>query len=1464
MRRLFVLPLIVICLAVPSAPAAEDLKTTLKPDGFDPAAFTDWFDGQEQPVTPGNGNDKNRQPQAIVWTTGSSPSHSGLAFGQSKSPGVRHLRIGLNSAVPAGAVLIRGGVRVSVLHPDAAYPGNLADDSQWIPAERIAGGKVSTDAEGDRENYHLWTLPRTVSTRAVRFTHVAAVTDKEYAGWIGGAYLLPARLANVATQSAAAVSTNDRSAAKLVNEHIDPVWEQWANLPARGEGERARIISPADPEWAILTWPADVKLRGIGVAFAGFADADVETYTGPADVHPREADAGSWKRLGKFADLKCGYPSTLPIDWLDFGADVTTRAIRVRMTRAMSGNMHPHVQNHGRDGKRVWAGELIALAPLADEAGLKSLVLPTIQQKQQPPIAVRFTLPEPGWVTLVIEDAAGKRVRNLVADTWFDQGDNTAWWDGSNDLGRDPSAAKHGLYYLPTQFVTPGDYRVRGLWRKQVQAKYEFGVYTEGATPWETADRTGGWLSNHTPPSAVLYVPDAPTADGKTKPSMLIGSYVSEGTAGLAWVDLDGNKWRGQNWVGGNWTAAPYLARDAGPKRIPAHYAYVASAWSAGDNKAKPSKGEIRLTALTAGEDKSIVKVPFDPAGDATGDAHWGAQIGGLAVHDGIAAISLPATNQLLLIDIAAGKVVRTYANGKGRSDLKAPRGLAFTPSGELLLLAADQLLAIAEPTSDKPGAGRTIVQNLDQPFGLCTDPAGNLYIAERGKSHQVKVFDPSGKPLRTIGTAGVPSTGKYDSARMNNPRGVAVDPQGRLWVAEEDYHPKRVSVWANDGKLVRAFYGPAEYGGGGSIDPADKNRFHYYGMEFHLDWDKGTHQLAHVFYRPDTATMPLSFRAGLPQTPIHHAGNRYWTNAYNSSPTGGHGSAFIFADRGGVAVPIAGCGRANDWDLLKTPAFASVWPEGTDPRSNPHADKASFFIWTDANADGHAQPPETRLIRGRSGGVTVMDDLSFVVTRLNEKTVQFKPTSIDQQVPHYDITKPAVLAEQPNTPPSSGGDQALIAPGGWVVHTTAPRPFPGSAIGGTKDGAPLWSYPSLWPGLHASHEAPVPDHPGMIIGHTRLLGGIIRGGDIGDGKQGEPMWVINANNGPMHIFTSDGLYVAQLFQDMRTGGPWRMPSAVRGMVANELTPSDENFWPFVTQTADGSVYIVAGRPNCIVSVDGLQTVRRLPDATLTVSADDLNHARDYFVQAEAARQAARGRSTLAVALRADAPAVDGNLADWQSADWADIDRRGSRAYFNSSSKPYDVSGAVAVSGDRLFAAWKTGDKDLLRNAGDVPYALFKTGGALDLMIGASDPAADDRRSSPVPGDVRLLITRVGDRTRALVYRQRVAAGDPTQPVPFSSPGRTIPFDRVDDISDQVQLAVDAVGNYEVSVPLSAIGLKPEAGRSIRGDIGILRGTGTTTTQRVYWSNKATAIVADVPSEAELKPGLWGTWQFVR
>ena len=257
-------------------------------------------------------------------------------------------------------------------------------------------------------------------------------------------------------------------------------------------------------------------------------------------------------------------------------------------------------------------------------------------------------------------------------------------------------------------------------------------------------------------------------------------------------------------------------------------------------------------------------------------------------------------------------------------------------------------------------------------------------------------------------------------------------------------------------------------------------------------------------------------------------------------------------------------------------------------------------------------------------------------------------------------------------------------------------------------------------------------------------------------------------------------------------------------------------------------------------------------------AVEDLNRAMEYSIAVEARRQQVQGRGVLEVRLKNAPPIVDGKLDDWDEAAWVEIDKSGVGANFNSDSKPYDIAAAVSISGDRLFAAWKTGNAELLKNSGENVLALFKTGGALDVMLG-TNPNADPKRSTPVAGDIRLLIAQVKGKPVALIYRAVVPGT--TAPIPFSSPWRTITLDRVDNVSDQIQLA-GSDGNYEISIPLAALGLKTQAGQSLRGDIGVLRGDGAQTTARTYWSNKATGITADVPSEAMLTPNLWGEWRF--
>ncbi len=291
-------------------------------------------------------------------------------------------------------------------------------------------------------------------------------------------------------------------------------------------------------------------------------------------------------------------------------------------------------------------------------------------------------------------------------------------------------------------------------------------------------------------------------------------------------------------------------------------------------------------------------------------------------------ACSLPRQNQLLLIDAKGGKLLGTLP-------LRDPRGLAFDIQGRLLALIGRQLhrYSIVSGTRRVPNTVPEILvaTGLEDPQHVALDAEGNLYVSDRGNCHQVKVFDPTGRPLRAIGSRGAPKAGPYDPLHMNNPNGLTIDANGRLWVAETDFQPKRVSVWTREGRLIRAFYGPAEYGGGGTLDPSDKTRFYYHGMEFKLDWKRGIDKLVRVLFRPGPSDLglPTGFgTAGQPETPLYPKTPlgtlRYFTNCYNSNPTNGASIAMLWLDREGIAIPVAAVGRANDWSALKTEAFKS------------------------------------------------------------------------------------------------------------------------------------------------------------------------------------------------------------------------------------------------------------------------------------------------------------------------------------------------------------------------------------------------------------------------------------------------------------------------------------------------------------------------------------------------------------
>ena len=94
-----------------------------------------------------------------------------------------------------------------------------------------------------------------------------------------------------------------------------------------------------------------------------------------------------------------------------------------------------------------------------------------------------------------------------------------------------------------------------------------------------------------------------------------------------------------------------------------------------------------------------------------------------------------------------------------GAAAVADSRGVAFDAQGRLLALVGKQLqrytIAVHAAHASLSRPTTLVAQGLDDPQQIALDAEGNLYVSDRGGSHQVKVFSPKGEALaRSAGRA--------------------------------------------------------------------------------------------------------------------------------------------------------------------------------------------------------------------------------------------------------------------------------------------------------------------------------------------------------------------------------------------------------------------------------------------------------------------------------------------------------------------------------------------------------------------------------------------------------------------------------------------------------------------------------------------------------------------------------------
>jgi len=375
-----------------------------------------------------------------------------------------------------------------------------------------------------------------------------------------------------------------------------------------------------------------------------------------------------------------------------------------------------------------------------------------------------------------------------------------------------------------------------------------------------------------------------------------------------------------------------------------------------------------------------------------------------------------------------------------------------------------------------------------------------------------------------------------------------------------------------------------------------------------------------------------------------------------------------------------------------------------------------------------------------------------------------------------------------------------------------------------TKDGRR-----GAYPNRYGRHDAPSAQR-GVLIAAFRANGMLEDVPGVGS------VMALGGDRGEWFFLTTDGLYLTSICQDSK------------GDVTQDDTfIGQESFGGFVWNDPQGRTFVQLGGPSFrIMQVLGLETCRKaITKLTVTQAQIDAG-ARIAAAQRHTENVEPASLTITRVAKLPDAPPSPG-LAATQPLQ-ANVPEMRVVAAGNPARW---WRAAFMHDGANLSILWQVTDASPWKN-GEGRYTHAFIGGA----------AVDVKLDVPGRGPIRLLVAPVGGKDIAVYWQQKAAQKD--NPITYmvnNNPANARAFDVVRLLPNaRVKVETDQNG-YTVllTVPLADLGLTP--GSTLKGVAGVILSNpaGTNRLVRLYWYDKQTDLVSDVPSEAALDPARWGT-----
>ncbi len=1028
---------------------------------------------------------------------------------------------------------------------------------------------------------------------------------------------------------------------------------------------------------------------------------------------------------------------------------------------------------------------------------------------------ISYQLDQAGPVSLLVCNAEGVVVRELLHAAARPAGRDTVAWDGLDEQG---------------QAVPAGTYTWKLLTSQGLKAEYLLTVGTDGNPSWQW------WPGNHGPVNAV-----AVDADG-----VYAATGCGEGGPLVVKQGADGKRlWEIPHWIDA-WVGPTSMASDNG------------TLW------ALPLNQKLYRIEAKSGKHLGTWDVGFDDDRKAS-EFNDCSNITDLDAGGGQVVLSYARQNLVRWLDPADGKEL-------DRATVEEPYGVAVDRSdGSLLVIARDQVVRLSR-TAKQP---QLVIprERLNGAHRLSVDPTnGDILVAENAALHswigyhyfgkklvrlesrqssyykkrffpaddpsggrQVKRFARDGRALAAYGAPQGRVDGAYQKQDFDGLIDIAATPEGGFVTAEEGT-VRRTGQFDKNGKWQREWRGGWSYAQFGTPDPTDRSivwlPHHTSFLKTRVDYQRKTWELLEAYHAP---VIHEWFGQSAPiWRLLRRNGVLYFCGIGREGVSGPLVLRFDEAKKRMVGQVASDFSLGHDREIDVGRCLHPLLNDVTKG-------KQGSWVWSDRNGDGMPTAEEMLLspYEAHAGGWSIGDDFTYYfhdqTDKLDKITIYAMPVQewTASGTPVYDFSKLKEFAPDPGWSDSTWCDEAGNVYAGfnneglhgrrYGIGFWSPRASVNRVVKWDKTGKRQW--------IVGRHAAGSQAEPGEGKYFWRFIGsthGCILMNDVEEGMT--------------HVWDQDGLWVGRLFDQ---------PVVTSEIPLSAYEQCGENFGGALhTDAKTGEVLYYGGSVNCVrvYRITGFDQLKR-QSGKVEVSAQLATRIGERLRS-----EAMRSDVIRARGVERNQMKIDGDLNEWKDAKPVSI-KDGTKEL----AKVY-----LAWNSEGLYAAFDVTTTTPWRSSASAELA-FQGGASVDVKFGAWEPP----RSAPIPGDMRITVAPLGGKAVGVEFlphlTRDMSPPHNTREATYKTLNGAITFKRVTPIGDELSASKVKPDGSGYTVEVFVQRREPHAfrpGLRLRFDATVVLSDplGTKSILRLPWHSREAGDMAtqDVYFESLLRPQAWG------